>query len=125
MTENTKENSDEKNDLPIFVKWMDFLKWIMTATEKFPKKVRFTFADRIIVMALDIVEDLIEARYTKNKIYTLQKANLRLEKLRVLMRISFESKFLPHQAYKHAMYSINEIGKMIGGWMKQQKETKK
>ena len=107
-------------DLPIFIKWMDFLKWVLHTTDKFPKKVRFTFSGRINNLALDMVEELIEARYTKNKEAALQRANLRLEKIRILLRISYESKFLSHQAYKHAMYSINEIGKMVGGWIKQQ-----
>ncbi|MBI3019455.1 MAG: hypothetical protein HYY61_06155 [Deltaproteobacteria bacterium] len=34
---------DNTPDLPIFVKWIDFLKWLLKTTEKFPKKVRFTF----------------------------------------------------------------------------------
>ena len=50
-------------DLPIFTAWMQFLDWLLPTTEKFPKRVRFTFADRIDTLALDIVEDLVEARY--------------------------------------------------------------
>ena len=35
-----------KPDEPvIFVRWMQFLEWLLPATEKFPKRVRFTFAD--------------------------------------------------------------------------------
>ena len=45
------------DDLPIFVKWVEFLKWFLPTVEKFPKRVRFTFADRINNLALDIVED--------------------------------------------------------------------
>jgi four helix bundle protein len=116
--------SEGNADLPIFVKWIDFLKWLLGTTEKFPKKVRFTFADRINNLALDIVEELIEARYSRQKIVSLRKANLELEKLRVLLRICYESKILPHKAYEHAMYSMNEVGKMLGGWMKQQDTLK-
>lgn len=31
--------------LPIFTAWLQFLEWLLPATEKFPKRVRFTFAD--------------------------------------------------------------------------------
>ncbi len=113
-------SSENYQDLPIFVKWTDFLKWLLHTTEKFPKKVRFTFSDRINNLALNIIEELVEARYSGNKRLLLKSANLSLEKLRVLLRISFESRFLSKDAYKHAMYSLNEIGKMLGGWIKQQ-----
>ena len=116
--------SDGNADLPIFVKWIDFLKWLLLTTEKFPKKVRFTFSDRINNLALSIVEDLVEARYSRQKMTSLRKINLSLEKLRILLRICYESKYLPHKAYEHAMYSLNEVGKMLGGWIKQQESIK-
>jgi hypothetical protein len=106
--------------LPIFVKWMDFLNWLLLTTEKFPKKARFTLSDRLNNLALDVVEGLIEARYNQAKVPHLRAANLKLEKIRILLRLSYEQRYLSHQAYKHASYAINEIGKMLGGWMKQQ-----
>jgi four helix bundle protein len=124
MTPEQIERSEPSEELPVFVKWMDFLKWLLHTTEKFPKSVRFTFTSRITNLALDMVEDLTEARYTKHKLKHLRDANLRLEKLRMLIRISYEEKYIPHQGYKHAMYSINEVGKMIGGWIKQQETNK-
>ncbi|MEI7972935.1 MAG: reverse transcriptase domain-containing protein [Bdellovibrio sp.] len=60
--------SEGKEDLPIFVKWMDFVKWLLVTTDGFPKKARFTFSERMVAIALLIIEDLIEARYSKNKI---------------------------------------------------------
>jgi hypothetical protein len=50
----------------------------------FPAKTRFSFGQRIEGIALDVVEDLVEARYSREKRATLRRANLRLEKLRVL-----------------------------------------
>jgi len=116
--------NDGNSDLPIFIKWIDFLKWLLLTTEKFPKKIRFTFTDRINNLALSIVEDLIEARYSRQKMGALRKANLGLEKIRILLRICYESKVLPHKAYEHAMVSMNEVGKMLGGWIKQQETVK-
>jgi four helix bundle protein len=112
--------SQDIHDLPVFVKWTDFLKWLLHATDKFPKKVRFTFSDRINNLALSVVEELVEARYSSHKKVILKTANLRLEKLRILLRISYESRFLSQDAYKHGIYSLNEVGRMIGGWIKQQ-----
>ena len=55
------------DDLPVFIKWTEFLAWLLPTTEKFPHKVRFTFANRIDNLALDVIEDLVEARYAREK----------------------------------------------------------
>jgi hypothetical protein len=110
-------------ELPIFTRWMQFLEWLLPATEKFPKRVRFTFADRINNLALDIAEDLVEARYSRDRQPLLRRINLRLEKLRILLRLSHRMKYLPHQGYEHAARNLNEVGRMLGGWMKQQGQT--
>lgn len=114
-------NPSKANDLPIFVKWYEFLMWLFLTTEKFPKKARFTMSERLNNLALDMVEDLIEARYSREKWRQLQRSNLRLEKLRILLRICYEQKFITQANYKHAMYVLNEVGSMLGGWMRQQK----
>jgi hypothetical protein len=31
-------------------------------------------------------------------------------------------RYLPHQGYEHAARSINEVGRMLGGWVKEQGE---
>ncbi len=107
-------------ELPIFTRWVAFLEWLLPTTEKFPKRVRFTFADRINNLALDIVEDLTEARYSRDKRVHLNRINLRLEQLRILLRLCHRLKYLPHPAYQYAMRSLNEVGRMLGGWIKQQ-----
>ncbi len=126
MDNHSKESqSKTKEDLPIFIKWLDFVKWLLVTTDSFPQKARFTFTDRLINLALLIVEDLVEARYSRNKTAILRRANMNLEKLRVLIRICFETRVLPRKAYEQASQNINEVGKMLGGWMKQQDDNEK
>ena len=107
-------------DLPVFVVWMDFLMWLMPTTGKFPKHVRFTLVNRIENLALDIAEDLVEARYSRDKVQVLSRANLRLERLRVILRLSHTLGHLPHKRYEYSSRRINEFGAMLGGWRKQQ-----
>jgi len=113
---------DDQEDLPIFTAWMQFLEWLLPATEKFPKRVRFTFADRINALALDIAEDLVEARYTRDKAAILRRVNLRLEKLRILLRLCHRLQYLPHAGYEHAAKSVNSVGRMLGGWIREQEQ---
>lgn len=109
-----------ESELPVFTKWFDFVKWLLPLTDKLPKKVRFSLTNRISNLALDVVEDLVDARYSKSKSATLRAANLKLEKLRILMRLCREQEYIAHSSYHHAIKSINDAGKMLGGWIKQQ-----
>jgi len=102
--------------LPLFVEWTAFLKWLLTTTEKFPKKVRFTFTTRVDNLALDVLEMLIVAAYTKRPQALLRDINVRIDKLRVLLRLCYELRYLRTQAYKHACVELDKCGRMTGGW---------
>ncbi|MDQ1350421.1 MAG: hypothetical protein QG657_723 [Acidobacteriota bacterium] len=107
-------------ELQVFVKWVDFLKWLLQATDKFPKKVRFTITTRIDNLALDILENIIVCKYDRNaRPSGLKKINLHIEKLRVLLRISHDFKYISTRQYQYAAIQINEVGKMVWGWLKE------
>ena len=110
----------ETGELPIFVKWLDMNSWILATAEKFPKKVRGTFSDRIVNLTLDVVEEFTEARYSKTKLPILKRINRKLEVIRIILRIAHDQKILSHQSYKHGCHLINEVGQMLGGWIKHQ-----
>lgn len=107
-------------DPPVFVFWYDFLRWLLDKTQKFPKNVRFSFTVRIENLALDVIEGIIEARYSGEKKAILRRIDLDLEKLRVLLRMCHDLRHLDSTGYEFASRQINEAGKMIGGWRKQQ-----
>ena len=114
------ETSARNEDLPVFVRWTAFVEWLLPITAKFPKRVRFTLSDRIDNLALDVVEDLVEARYSRRKKELLKHINLKLERLRVLLRLCHTLHYLPHRSYEFAVRSLDDVGKMLGGWIKQQ-----
>jgi phage gp36-like protein len=74
-------------DPPLFVLWYDFTQWLLAKTGRFPKRVRFSFSNRIDNLALDIIEAIVEARYSAEKRAILRRIDLNLEKLRVLLRM--------------------------------------
>jgi hypothetical protein len=45
-----------------------FLMWLVPAVEKFPRSHKFTTGDPIHTLALDVLEGLIEATYTKERL---------------------------------------------------------
>lgn len=76
----------------IFVKTFDFLKWIISRTEKFPKSQRFFLAGRINNAMFDFYEVITEAvtvkgRSVANKLYI---ADARLYNARHYIRLTKE-----------------------------------
>jgi four helix bundle protein len=106
-------------ELPIFVRWYKFLGWLLDTTEKFPKRVRFTFSSRLDNLALDILEKITEAAYSKDKVNILKRINLEIEKMRVLLRLCHDKQYLSSRGYEHAAKELYEIGNMVGGWIKE------
>ncbi|MCP4937066.1 MAG: diversity-generating retroelement protein Avd [bacterium] len=95
-----------------------FLKWLIPTLDKFPRSQKFLLGDRIENLALDILENLVDATYTRERKAYLARANLGIEKLRFLVRLSHELKYLDNRRYEHAARSLDETGRLIGGWMK-------
>lgn len=96
------------------------MQWLLGKTEKFPKRVRFTFTNRIDNLALDILEGIVEARYTGSKRDILRRIDLDMEKLRILLRMCHDQHYLDTRGYEYGSRQINEAGKMVGGWRRQQ-----
>ncbi|MFA5780467.1 MAG: diversity-generating retroelement protein Avd [Elusimicrobiota bacterium] len=102
----------------IIPKTYDFILWIIEKINKFPRSQKFVLGDRIEHYLLDILDMLIEAQYSKEKVAILRLANLKLEKIRYLIRISKDLRYIDLKAYEFSASSVNEIGKMLGGWLK-------
>jgi len=52
-----------------------FLMWLMPTVEKFPRTQKFLLGDRIQTTALDVLEALIEATYTRDRKEQLNRNN--------------------------------------------------
>lgn len=104
----------------LFTEWESFTRWILGHTEKFPRRVRLTLANRIDGLALDVFERLVEARYTRARLPALRSANLGIEKLRLFLRLAHDERMLDTRSFGYACEQLDRLGRMIGGWIRQQ-----
>lgn len=104
--------------LPVFERWVEFIGWLLKTTDAFPKKARFTFTTRIDNLALDVLDDLTTAAYTKDRRVVLVGANLKLTRLRVMLRLSRDMGYMSVERFERAVRVIDEVGRMIGGWVR-------
>ncbi len=110
------------NNIPIVItKTYDIIIWALPQLIKFPRSFRFTLGEKIEYLFYNILEHLIDAQYSKEKIPILLKVNLQLEKLRYYIRICKDMRFISINQYEYLSREINEVGKLVGGWIRQQK----
>ncbi len=77
-------------------------------------------------MFLDTIELLFIASYLgrEQKLPILQRAGSKLDLLKFFLQIAWELKVLDNKKYIALSEPLQEIGKMLGGWMRGlQKET--
>lgn len=94
------------------------LNWLIPTIARFPREQRFLLGDRVQATALDVLEALIEATYTRDRRGHLARANLGPEKLRFFFRLAHEQRHLDARRYEHAAPAIDEVGRLVGGWAK-------
>jgi hypothetical protein len=107
--------SDNGNSI---AKTYDLLKWLMPVISRFPRDKRYTLGQRLENKLLDVLELLLCANYSKDKLSLLKKANLELECFRYLIRLSCDLRFINLKRYEFISLYIDEIGRMVGGWIK-------
>ena len=92
--------------------------WLVPTVDRFPRTRKLLLGDRLQTTALDVLERLVEATYTKRRAGHLASANLGLEKPRFLIRLAHDLQCLDHRRYEFAARSIDDTGRRIGAWHK-------
>ena len=108
---------------PIVTKAYDFALWLLPRVQDFPRSSRFVLGDRLIATMLDILEGLIEAATRHDKRQALETVSIKLDRLRVLIRLSKDLKVMNLKRYEFAAGALTELGAMLGGWLKQQRAS--
>ena len=107
-------------DLRLFEAWMDTTRWILERTARFPKHLRGSLSPRLESLAIGILEDVTAAAYRGRKRKVLERADGRLARLRVLVRLGHELKILSHGQYEEAAVRLDGAGRMLGAWLRRQ-----
>jgi four helix bundle protein len=112
-------------ELVIFTQTYDLLTWLLAQCERFPKSQRFVVTQRLQSAALDFQEAIFDANARKGlqRVQHLQAADAHLNKLRLYLRLVHHFKWLSSGQYEHVSRIVVQIGKLLGGWIKQTEST--
>ena len=108
----------------IFARTYDLLGWLLPKAERFPKLYRSTVTQRLMDAVLDFQEALYEAQAFDDKIRLrhLRQADAHLNKVRLYLRLTQEWGWLSRGQYEHVGRMVAEIGRLLGGWIRETKE---
>lgn len=114
-------------EMPIFTRTFDFLTWLLPATNNFPRAHRNSATKRLLDAAFDLRERLEEANVRKGmeRIERLARADEALSLVRLYLRLAVSWGWLSGGQYKHVAEMVAEIGRLLGGWLKNTESGRK
>ncbi|MFH1737895.1 MAG: diversity-generating retroelement protein Avd [bacterium] len=104
--------------LTIFQKAYDLTLRFFRETHEFPRDHKYTLGQKMKETCLDMLDAIVEANGAKDKKPALERASAQLERLRVYTRLAYDLKVVGIKKYEVLSKYSDEIGRMIGGWMK-------
>ena len=107
-------------DIPIFKKSYDLYKTFHEYRKLIPKADRYTVFERGEGVILDILENIMATSTERQaeKLLILNKTSSRLNLLRVFVRLLKDTKAFDSKKYIALETNIDEIGRMLGGWIR-------
>lgn len=104
----------------IVKKIREMIKYNHIMLRQFPKEEKYLLANKIRGLGYDIFECAITVNKKFHKKTTLSEMNVNHELLRQLINLAYELKYIDHQKHRVSQLNVDEVGKMIGAWIKKE-----
>ena len=114
----------EQFDFPLFKKLYELYKKLHEFRNTMPKQDRHTVWQKCENVLFDILEEVLLASQMPKaeKLPVIEKASFDLNSFRIFIRLSKEIKAIDDKKYILLQSDVDEIGRMLGGWIKSTKE---
>lgn len=111
-------------DIPIFKRIYDLYKLFYGYRNVMSKQDRYTIWQRCDGIMLEVLESIMAASQMakREKLPVLERASVKLNFLRVFIRLMHETKGIDMKKYVALQELIDEIGRMLGGWIRSVKQ---
>mgnify|MGYP001582442957 CR=1 FL=1 len=112
-------------ETPLFKKTYDLYKTFCGFRNTVSKKDLYTVWQRSENCLLELFELIMSAMqaHRPEKLAALESASVRLNMMRVFVRLMKDLKTIDAKKYLLLQANLDEIGRMIGGWIRSAKET--
>lgn len=108
------------NEAPILKKNVDLYREFYQYLKTFPKKDQYMLGKRCEEYILIFMELILSAVGLEKprKLAALEEANGKFDVLKVMFRLARELKILDNKKYLSLEGKVQEIGRILGGWMR-------
>lgn len=110
--------TQKQAETPLFARFYDWLAWLTSCVEKFPRAKRFLLGNRLLDITYACYGELIRGRKVTEgeRRQALLQADIQLEILRAQWRLAHELKCVSTAQYEHGARLLNEVGRLLGRW---------
>jgi hypothetical protein len=114
----------QQTDIPIIQKTYDLYRALHGLQKGVPKMERHSLWQKVETTTLDALESILKTGYLSPEKRTehLLRASLQIDMLRLFIRLSFDIKAINQKSYMALQEAVDEIGRMLGGWIKSLKQ---
>ena len=105
--------------IPIVQRAFDFAVNLYGAVNRFPRAQKPLLGRELVGLALRLLITLVTANRQRDKVPGLDEASGTVDALRITLRLSTRLSLVSHKGYEGLSRGLDEIGRMLGGWLKQ------
>lgn len=116
----TPGDRTKKSELPVIARTTDLLGWTLRHLERFPRSHRYGLGLRIETKLYDLLDLLIDAKFTRQKQDLLRDAATTAQQLRILIRTARDLRILAMGSHRHACIELEAVAESIQSWRRYQ-----
>lgn len=111
-------------EFKILQKTYDMIIYGSLCLKQFPKSEKYALASDIKRSMYNLLRLIISANKHYYKKTTIQEIDVELDTLRTFIRLAADQnmRYLPMSKYENWAKLLNELGRMVGGWIKSIKQ---
>lgn len=108
-----------KTESPIFTHTYDLLRWLVPLAQQLPRTHRSGLGRQLPDTGFRLQRLLLQAaRQPDLTVMLLREADATLAELRLLLRLGRDLQIIAFGHYEEGARRLNEIGKLLGGWLR-------
>lgn len=108
-------------ELTIYQRQYDLILYAFPIINRFPKTQRFVLGQQIQNCLFDSARLIVQANKQRgNRLPSLAQVDIEIEQFRLLIRLAKDLRLLSVSQYGALAERSNEIGRLLGGWIKSQ-----
>ncbi len=107
-----------KQNLILYQKVYDFLLYMYPVIGLYPKYEKFTLQTRTKNSIFDMLDSIEKANKSTTKKSAIYDIDLHLSRVRTQIRLAKDLRYISPKKYEYISRQLNEIGNLLGGWIK-------